>query len=150
MGQEYIMQKKMIRAIIALVISLIALAVFVALYIDESRRVQETYRMQYLKCVEIVISDIESYNNAEGDYDFRYRRIVADMNSVSSFAFLLKDFDEEKITINELYTVFLKYPEQMSSKLDEAHQALSDIYANLDKGYDEANALVESIELKGY
>ena len=106
--------------------------------------------MQYLKCVEIVISDIESYNNAEGDYDFRYRRIVADMNSVSSFAFLLKDFDEEKITINELYTVFLKYPEQMSSKLDEAHQALSDIYANLDKGYDEANALVESIELKGY
>ncbi len=149
-GQEYIMQKKMIRAIIALVISLIALAVFVALYIDESRRVQETYRMQYLKCVEIVISDIESYNNAEGDYDFRYRRIVADMNSVSSFAFLLKDFDEEKITINELYTVFLKYPEQMSSKLDEAHQALSDIYANLDKGYDEANALVESIELKGY
>ena len=36
-GQEYIMQKKMIRAIIALVISLIALAVFVALYILTNR-----------------------------------------------------------------------------------------------------------------
>ena len=149
-GQEYIMQRKMVRAIVALAITAIALAVFIALYIDETRRVQETYRAQYHKCIETVIADIESYDNAEGDYDFRYRRIVADMNSVSSFAFLIKDFDEEKKTINELYTVFLKYPEQMSEKLDEAHQALSDIYANIDKGYEEADALIESIDLKGY
>ena len=149
-GQEYIMQRKMIRAIVALIICLIALAVFIALYIDEKKRVQETYRTQYRSCIESVMYDIESYNNAEGDYEFRYRRIVADMNSVSSFAFLLDDFEDEKKTMNEFYTIYLKYPEQMSTKMDEAYQALSDIYANLDKGYEEANELIESINLKGY
>ena len=72
------------------------------------------------------------------------------MNSVSSFAFLLNNFDDEKRTMNEFYTIFLKYPEQMSTKLDEAYQALSDIHANLDKGYEEANELIASIDLKGY
>ena len=149
-GQEYIMKKKMIAAIILMIIAIIALAVFIALYIDETRKVQETYRIQYHKCIEIAIGDIDSYNNAEGDYEFRYRRITADMNSVSSFSFLLDETEEHKKTINELYTVFLKYPEQMSTKLDEARQALADIDANLDKGYEEADALIASIYLKGY
>ena len=149
-GQEYIMKNKMIAAIVLMIIAVIALAVFIALYIDESRKVQETYRLQFHKCIELVIGDIDSYNNAEGDYEFRYRRITADMNSVSSFSFLLEDTEEHKKTINELYTVFLKYPEQMSKKLDEARQALEDIKANLDKGYEEADAIVASIELKGY
>ena len=150
LGQEYIMKKRMVAAIFALIIALAALAVFIALYIDALRRVQETYRTQYRKCIELVIYDIDSYNDAEGDYDFRYRRIVADMNSVASFSFLLEESEEHKKTINEFYTVFLKYPQQMSGKLDEARQALNDLYANLDKGYEEADAIVASIELKGY
>lgn len=154
MGQEYIMKKKVIRTVVALVITVIALAIFIALYVDETRRVQETYRAQYLTCVEAVITDIDSYQNAEADYDFRYRRIVADMNSVSSFAFLLQseDFEEKKKTVNELYTVFLKYPQQMqeADKMAAARTALEDIYANLDKGYEEAQALVDSIDKKGY
>ena len=154
MGQEYIMKKKVIRAVVALIITLIALAVFIALYMDESRKVQETYRLQYSKCIETVIADIDSYQNAEADYEFRYRRIVADMNSVSSFVFLIeeKDFEDEKKTINELYSAFLKYPQQMQEKerLASARTALEDIYANLDKGYEEAAAVVASLDLKGY
>ena len=150
MGQEFIMKRKMIAAIFALLITLSALAVFIALYMDERKRVQQTYYEQYIKCVEIAIQDIDSYNNAEGDLEFRYRRIVADMSSVSSFAFLIDDLgDEHKKTINEFYTIYLKYPEQMSEKMEEAKKALEDIDANLDKGYDEADELISSINLKG-
>ena len=55
LGQEYIMKKRMVAAIFALIIALAALAVFIALYIDALRRVQETYRTQYRKCIELVI-----------------------------------------------------------------------------------------------
>ena len=74
------------------------------------------------------------------------------MNSVSSFAFLIDDFEEEQKAINELYTVFLKYPDQMQEdeNLEAALQALKDIDVDLDKGYDEARELVDSIDLKGY
>lgn len=150
LGQEFIMKKKMIAAIFALLITLSALAVFIALYMDERKRVQQTYYEQYLKCVETTIQDIDSYNNAEGDLEFRYRRIVADMSSVNSFAFLIDDLGvEHKKTINEFYTIYLKYPEQMSGKMEEARKALEDINANLDKGYDEADELIASIYLKG-
>jgi len=151
-GQEFIMKRKMVTAIIVTILFAIALAVFIALYIDERAKVQETYKRQYGLCIEKVLYDIESYNGAEGDHEFRYRRIVADMNSVASFAFLIEDLEVtgQQKTVNELYTAFLKYPVQMKEKLGDAKTALEDINANLDKGYDEAAAIVESIDLKGY
>ena len=151
-GQEFIMKRKMVTAIIVTILFAIALAVFIALYIDERAKVQETYKRQYGLCIEKVIYDIDSYTGAEGDHEFRYRRIVADMNSVASFAFLIDDLEiaDRKIAVNELYTAFLKYPVQVKDKLEDAKAALEDINANLDKGYDEAAAIVESIDLKGY
>lgn len=151
-GQEFIMKRKMVTAIIVTIVFAIALAVFIALYIDETRKVQETYRRQYGLCIEKVLYDIDSYNGAEGDHEFRYRRIVADMNSVASFGFLIDDLEvsDHKKTINELYTAFLKYPVQMKDRLDDAKTALEDINSNLDKGYEEAQAIVDSIDLKGY
>ena len=72
------------------------------------------------------------------------------MSSVNSFAFLLEMPEEHKKTINEFYTIYLKYPEQMSGKMEDAKTALEDINANLDKGYEEADELISSIDLKGY
>jgi hypothetical protein len=43
----------------------------------------------------------------------------------------------------------VKYPEQMSEKLEETSVALWDITDHLDKGYDEAEAIVDSIDKKG-
>lgn len=150
LGQEFIMKRKLVAVIIVLVFVTCVMAAFIALYIDETKRVQETYNIQFHKCLETTITDIESYNGAEADFDFRYRRIVADMSSVNSFSFLLKGNDEHRKTVNELYTAFLKYPEQMSQKMEEAKTALEDIYANLDKGYDEADEIIASLDLKGY
>lgn len=150
LGQEFIMKRKMVGAIVALIFTLAVLAVFIALYIDETHRVQDTYYAQFHKCLETTIADIESYNGAEADFEFRYRRVVADMSSVNSFSFLLNGNEEHKKTVNELYTAFLKYPEQMSSKMEEAKTALEDMHANLDKGYDEADELIKSLDLKGY
>ena len=150
MGQEFIMKRKMVAAIVALIFTLAVLAVFIALYIDATKRVQDVCYTQFHKCLDTTIADIDSYSDAEADFDFRYRRIVADMSSVNSFSFLLEDTEEHKKTVNELYSAFLKYPQQMASKMDEARTALEDINANLDKGYEEADALIASLDLKGY
>ena len=137
MNQEKIMKRRMISAIVLFLITLVALLVFIALYVDEVRRVQETYRRQYRTGLIDVVEDIASYRNAEGDFDLRYRCII-------------KDLDDEKKTINEVNTCLIKYPEQMSGKLEELEKALSDILDGLDKGYEEAQALVDSINKKGY
>ncbi|MBR4587883.1 MAG: hypothetical protein IKO30_06180 [Lachnospiraceae bacterium] len=149
-GQEYLMKKKTVRAVTFSLITFVALLVFIALYIEETKEVQRTYRREYRECLETVSEDIKYYQNAEGDFEFRYRHLVADMCSANSFAVLINDFTDEQKAIGELYTVFLKYPEQMKEKLAEAKQGIDDILANLDKGYDEIRAVVDSIDLKGY
>jgi len=148
-NQEKIMKRRMIRAIILFLITLVALIVFIALYVDETKRVQETYRRQYRTNLEKVSEDIESYKNGEGDHELRYMRIVSDMSAANSFAFLLDDFEEKSIIVNELATCIMKYPEQMKTKLDDMDKAVKDILDELDKGYDEAKAVVSSVDKKG-
>lgn len=150
MGQEYLMKRKTERAVVTAIITTLALIVFIALYVDECKRVQETYREQYTVMLRQVVEDVESYQNAEGDLEFRYRRLTADMNTAASFLFLQNDLEEEKKTIQELYTVMLRYPVQTADGLEEIKTALNDILANLDKGYDEVNSFVDGIDKKGY
>lgn len=144
------MKRRMISAIVLFLITFVALLVFIALYMDEVKRVQETYKKQYRTGLQDVITDIESYKNAEGDLELRYMRIVSDLSGANAFVFLIEDLDEEKKTINEVSTCLIKYPEQMKGKLDELETAINDILENLDKGYDEAQALVDSVDKKGY
>lgn len=147
------MKRKMIRAIIFSVITSVALAVFIGLYVDECNRVQETYRTQFNANLAHTIDSVESYQDAEGDLDARYRRILSDMSSADSFAFLLKNLTEEqKIAVNELHTCLLKYPEQMQEpeRMEALRQTLVDLHENLDKGFDEAKALVDGIDKKGH
>ena len=113
------MKRRMIRAIILFVITFIALLVFIALYIDETKRVQETYRRQYHTNLTKVSEDIQSYINGEGDWDLRYVRIISDMSAADSFAFLLEMPEKQKRTVNEITTCIMKYPEQMKEKLEE-------------------------------
>ncbi len=140
----------MISAIILFIITFIALLVFIALYMDEVRRVQETYRNQYRTSLGDVVEDIRSYRNGEGDMELRYMRILSDMSGANSFVFLIDDLGDEKKVINEVNTCIMKYPEQMKKKLDELETALQDILDELGKGYDEAKALVDSIDKQGY
>ena len=144
------MKRRMISAIVLFLITFVALLVFIALYMDEVKRVQETYKKQYRTGLQDVITDIESYKNAEGDLELRYMRIVSDLSGANAFAFLIDDLDEEKKTMNEVSVCLIKYPEQMKGKLDELETAVNDILDDLDKGYDEAQALVDSINKQGY
>lgn len=149
MTQEKIMKKRMIRAIVLFIITFIAMLVFIGLYIDETHRVQETYRRQYRTCLVKVDEDIESYLNGEGDLELRYSRIMCDMSSANSFAFLLDGFEENRKTVNELTSCLMKYPVQMKEKLSEMDTAVKDILNGLDEGYTEAAELVESIDKQG-
>ena len=150
-SQESIMKRRMVSSIILFTITFVAMLVFVGLYIDETKRTQETYYIQYTANLKHVSEDISSYLNAEGDKDFRYTRIVSDMSSANSFAFLLDRLSEEdKKAVNELNACIMKYPEQMPAKLGDMQKAVDDILAGLDKGYEEAQALVDSIDKLGH
>ena len=151
MNQEKIMKRRMITAIILWVITLIALLVFVGLYIDETHRVQETYRKQYKTEIGHAAKETELYIKNQGDLELRYRRITSYVTSANSYAFLIEDMkDDDQITMNEVNTCLIKYPEQMSGNMEELKQALDDIGADLDKGYDEAQAVVDSIDKLGH
>lgn len=150
MTQEKIMKKRMIRAIVAFILTFIAMLVFIGLYVDETRRVQETYRKQYRTSLTRVVEDIESYLNSEGDLDLRYTRIISDMSAANSFAFLLNDFENEQKIINELHTCIMKYPEQMPDHLEDMEKALNDVLADLGHGYAEVSAVVAAIDKMGH
>ncbi|WP_295153387.1 hypothetical protein [uncultured Ruminococcus sp.] len=143
------MKRRMISALILWLVTLIALLVFIGLYVDETRRVQETYRKQYSTELEHASKEMESFIENKGDLDLRYRRISSYLTCASSYAFLIDGFSREQIVINEVNTCLIKYPEQMSDKMTELKQAIDDINANLDKGYEEAEAVVESVDKLG-
>lgn len=147
------MKKRMVRAFILFGITFLALLVFIGLYIDETRRVQETYRAQFNANLAHTADSVDAYLNGDGDWGLKYRRILSDMSSADSFAFLLKNLSEQqKITVNEMHTCLLKYPEQMQEKerLEALRQAVTDLQSNLDKGFEEAEALVSTIDRKGH
>ncbi len=149
MGQEAIMRRKMISAIIFAIVMTIGMLVFIGLYIDERNLVQEKYREQYSTALGNVTEDIDSYIKAEGDKDMRYTRIVCDMSTADSFAFLIDNFTDRQKTVNELYTCLLKYPEQMTGKLEDVKEAVADMQQGLDKGYDKADEIIDSVNKKG-
>ncbi|MBR1739700.1 MAG: hypothetical protein IJ737_05335 [Ruminococcus sp.] len=139
----------MVTAIILLILTLIALLVFIGLYVDETRRVQETYRKQYKTELKHVSEEITYYMEPEGDHELVYQRVSSYMSCAASFAFLIDDFSEQQKAVNEINTCLIKYPEQMAPKMEELKTAVDDILADLDKGYDELEAIIETIDLKG-
>ena len=153
MTQEHIMKKRMIRAIIFSIVTFVALLVFIGLYIDETRRVQETYRTQFIANLNHAADSIDSYLNADGDKDLKYRRIISDMSCADNFAFLLDNLTEEqKINMNELTSCLLKYPQQMrqEKRLKALKETVINLQSNLDKGFENANAIVAEIDRKGF
>jgi hypothetical protein len=150
MNQEKILKRKMVTALVLWVITLIALLVFIGLYIDATRKVQETYRKQYKVELSHAVKEIDSYIENKGDTDLRYKRITSYVTCASSYAFLIENgFEKQQKVINEVNTCLIKYPVQMNGKLEELRQAFDDIGADLDKGYDEAQAVVDSVDKLG-
>ncbi len=150
MGQEFLMRKKMLRAIVLSIVATIALIVFIALYIGETQRVQEEYKKQYLKGVESAIDDIDAYLAADGDYELMYRMILSDVSNANSYAFLLKNFEREQKSFNQIYTVVLKYPEQTGEKMEEIQDLFENILSYDNEAYDKIDTFVESINKKGF
>ncbi|MBR5372825.1 MAG: hypothetical protein IK130_11500 [Oscillospiraceae bacterium] len=153
MTQEHIMKRRMVIAIMLMIAAVIAMLVFLGLFVDEKRRVQETYRTQFNANLADTVEAVDSFLKDDNDKEFRYRRILSDMAGADSFAFLLENLTEEqKIAVNELHSCLIKYPEQMKDKtrLADMRQALVDMGENLDKGFEEAKAVVDAIDRKGH
>ena len=93
--------------------------------------------------------EIEGYLNTESGYDTRYNMIIGYSRCAASYALLINDFEEQQKAVNELYTCFVKYPEQMNGKLEDVKTAVDHILEDLDKGYDELRAIIDSIDKKG-
>jgi hypothetical protein len=143
------MKAKMLTAIFVALAALIAAFVFAGLYFDERTKTRQAYITQYEENLKKAAEEIDKYTEKQTDYDLHYNMVLSDVGAARTLVFLIDDYTEQQKTINELHYCFVKYPEQMSEKLDEASQAMTDIVDHLDKGYDEAQAIVDSIDKKG-
>ncbi len=146
----------MITAIIWSFIMLIALLVFIGLYIDKSKEITDRFRSQYKQSIADAADEIDTYLDTKVDYDMHYKMLISNIGAARSFIFLLEEDDDKKNNmtenqkaINELHYCLVKYPEQMKTKIEDVSKALHDVYDNLDKGYDEMRAIVDSVNKMG-
>lgn len=139
----------MVCAIVMFFAALAAAAVMLFLYIDKAKEVQETYKSKYQQNLEYTVEEIEEYLSTGKDFNLHYNMVVSDLGAARNMVFLIDDYTDEQKTINELHYCYVKYPEQMKDKLEDTKNALSDILDNLDKGYTEADEIVDSIDKLG-
>lgn len=146
----------MITAIIWSFIMLIALLVFIGLYIDKSKEITDRFRSQYKQSIADAADEIDTYLDTQVDYDMHYKMLISNIGAARSFIFLLEEDDDKKNNmtenqkaVNELHYCLVKYPEQMKTKIEDVSKALHDVYDNLDKGYDEMRAIVDSVNKMG-
>ena len=145
------MKRKMITAIIWSIILLIALIVFIGLFVDKTKENQQRYKDQYLRSMSDAADEIDVYLKTKIDYEMHYNMVLSDLGAARSFIFLVEDgeWTDRQKTVNELHYCLVKYPDQMKNKLEDVSSALKDVYDNLDKGYDEMNAIVDSVDKMG-
>ena len=143
------MKRKMISAIIWSLILLIALLVFIGLYVDKSREIQTTYKKQYKQNLSDATEELDTYFDRKIDYDMHYNMVLSDIGAARSFVFLIEDYTENQKAINELHYCLVKYPKQMKTRLEAVNQGLKDIVDNLDKVYDEIREVVDSVDKMG-
>lgn len=149
MNQEKIMKAKMVTAIFIALAAVVAVFVFAGLYFDQRRMNRLEYIDQYENNILLAAQEIDKYNEKQTDYDLHYNMVLSDLGAARSIVFLIDDYTEKQKIINELHYCFVKYPNQMREKLDDSSKALHDIADHLDKGYDEAKEIVDSINKLG-
>lgn len=149
MNQEKIMKAKMVTAIFIALAAVVAVFVFAGLYFDQRRMNRLEYIDQYENNILLAAEEIDKYNEKQTDYDLHYNMVLSDLGAARSIVFLIDDYTEKQKIINELHYCFVKYPNQMREKLDDSSKALHDIADHLDKGYDEAKEIVDSINKLG-
>ena len=149
MNQEKIMKAKMVTAILIALAAVVAVFVFAGLYFDQRRMNRLEYIDQYENNILLAAEEIDKYNEKQTDYDLHYNMVLSDLGAARSIIFLIDDYTEKQKIINELHYCFVKYPNQMREKLDDSSKALHDIADHLDKGYDEAKEIVDSINKLG-
>ena len=149
MNQEKIMKAKMVTAIFIALAAVVAVFVFAGLYFDQRRMNRLEYIDQYENNILLAAEEIDKYNEKQTDYDLHYNMALSDLGAARSIIFLIDDYTEKQKIINELHYCFVKYPNQMREKLDDSSKALHDIADHLDKGYDEAKEIVDSINKLG-
>lgn len=149
MNQEKIMKAKMITAILIAIVSLTAVFIFAGLYFDQCQKNRLAYIEQYEKNIAQAAEEIDMYLEKQTDYDLHYSMVISDLGAARATIFLVDDYTEKQKLINEIHYCFVKYPEQMRDKLDESAQAFHDIADHLDKGYDEVQAIIDSMDKLG-
>lgn len=149
MNQEKIMKAKMVTAIFIALAAVVAVFVFAGLYFDQRSMNRLEYIDQYENNILLAAEEIDKYNEKQTDYDLHYNMVLSDLGAARSIIFLIDDYTEKQKIINELHYCFVKYPNQMREKLDDSSKALHDIADHLDKGYDEAKEIVDSINKLG-
>lgn len=149
MNQEKIMKAKMITAIVFAVTALIAVLMFAGLYFDQRQKNRLDYIYRYENSILNAAEEIDKYNEKLTDYDLHYNMILSELGAARTIVFLVDGYTDEQKIINEIHYCFVKYPDQMKNKLNESAQAFHDIADHLDKGYEEVQEIINSVDKLG-
>lgn len=143
------MKAKMITAIVFAVTALIAVLVFAGLYFDQRQKNRLDYIYRYENSILNAAEEIDKYNEKLTDYDLHYNMILSELGAARTIVFLVDGYTDEQKIINEIHYCFVKYPDQMKNKLNESAQAFHDIADHLDKGYEEVQEIINSVDKLG-
>lgn len=143
------MKAKMITAIVFAVTALIAVLMFAGLYFDQRQKNRLDYIYRYENSILNAAEEIDKYNEKLTDYDLHYNMILSELGAARTIVFLVDGYTDEQKIINEIHYCFVKYPDQMKNKLNESAQAFHDIADHLDKGYEEVQEIINSVDKLG-
>ena len=144
------MKVKMVAAITLSLFTTVALCVFIALYFEETAKNRRILKEKYMENLSYACEEIDTYLETKTDLELHYNMLISDVGAARSMIFLIDDYSAEKQkTINTFHYCLVKYPDQMTEKLEESRTAMDDITANLDKGYEELEAIIDSIDKLG-
>lgn len=149
MNQEKIMKAKMLTAIVIAIASIFMIFVFARLYFDQVQKNRLEYIAQFEKNILQAAEEIDTYIEKNTDYDIHYNMVISDVGAARAMIFMVDDYTEKQKTINEIHYCFIKYPQQMREKLEDASKAFHNIADHIDSGYDELRLIVESVDKLG-
>lgn len=134
MNQEKIMKTRLYIAVFIAIIAVIAMVLSFGLYADERRKTAEAYKTQYIVNLTGAKTEIDEYLQKKFDYQVRYNMVLSDLGAARTLVFLIPDFNPDYSTaINEIHYCFVKYPEQMSGKLEDVSAAIGVIIEDYDR-----------------
>lgn len=105
----------------------IAMLVFLCLFVYQLGAEKRTYKIIYHEAASRSATLLTEVIEDPFDYDTKYREITAELGVMTQMAYRFDAGDEQQKAVNELYSAFLKLPNQIQQNQTEIRDLLNQI-----------------------